>query len=165
MSAQDWQDVDLDVAESVSHFQKAAAISRREDFDQANMDGYVAQMAFMHAMQSAYTSLENGMKRVLLILGETPPVGDQSHADLVRRCVTDIGARPAIFSRDVASDVEKTRRFRHVAVHGYGRFDPKDAGDSAAAASRLATRLPGEIASFKARIDPPATPAPNPHRP
>jgi hypothetical protein len=53
-------------------------------------------MALMHALQSAHTSLESGLLRVLEMLGEERPVGEDWHAALIRRIAAIFrgGVRP-----------------------------------------------------------------------
>ena len=56
----------------------------------------------MHSLQSAYTSPEAGLLRILEMLGEERPVGENWHADLVRRVAAELpNKRPAILSRQL----------------------------------------------------------------
>lgn len=153
-----WIEVEDDLASACFHFRNAARLSDAGGFEEDDLAGYRAQMALLHAMQSAHTSLEAGLKRILEILGEEAPAGSQSHLDLVRRVSRAIDTpghvRPAILTLDVARDVDESRRFRHRATHGYDNFDPTLAGPSIEAARRLASSLQPCIAAFKSRIDP-----------
>lgn len=120
-------------------------------------------MALLHAMQSAHTSLEAALNRILEILGEEPPVGGNSHADLVRRVSRAVDRpghlRPAILTPEISQDVDESRRFRHRAMHDYDNFEPMLAGPSIEAARRLASGLKPCIAAFRDRIDPPKSPS------
>lgn len=111
-------------------------------------------------MQSAHTSLEVALKRILDILGEEPPAGGQSHIDLIKRVSRAVTApghvRPAILTPDIAGDVDESRRFRHRATHDYDNFDPERALPSLEAARRLALSLKPCIQAFKNEIDPPS---------
>lgn len=111
----------------------------------------------MHAMQMAHTSAEVALEKVLNILGETPPSGDNWHADLpdrAGRVVTGEFARPAILPPDVLADLHETRRFRHVATRSYDQFDPSRAAPSFAAAKRLVIAFPPAIQRFRESVDP-----------
>ncbi len=160
MSDTRWIEVDDDISAACGHYGKAAALFDRGGFEDETLDGYRAKMALMHSMQSAHTSLEAAFKRILEILGEEAPGGEQSHRDLVKRVARPVTipghARPAILPADVARDVDESRRFRHRATHDYDNFEPMLAGPSIEAARRLATDLPAAIAAFRDAIDPPA---------
>ena len=155
-----WIEVDDDVDSACRHFGNAAKLYDQGGFDAADLQGYKARMALLHAMQSGHASLEAALKRILEILGEEPPAGDQSHADLVRRAARVIStpglSRPAILSGDVARDADETRRFRHRATHDYDNFEPTLAAPSIEAARRLASSLKPRIVAFRDAIDPPA---------
>ena len=109
-------------------------------------------MALQHAMQSAHTSLEGALLRILEILGE------RWHADLVRRVARPLDiagrVRPAVLTAEVARDIDETRRVRHRAAHNYDDFRPDQAIPAIEAARRLATSLQPCVALFKAGIDP-----------
>ncbi|MBO0904406.1 hypothetical protein [Jiella sonneratiae] len=117
-------------------------------------------MALMHAMQSAHTSVEAALGRILEMLGEEAPAGDRSHADLVRRVARPVASpgrgRPAILSAELAADLDESRRFRHRASHDYDNFDPSRALPAMAAARRLSATLAGAIATFREIVDPPS---------
>lgn len=154
-----WIEVEDDLDSACRHFGNAAWLADDGGFDEDGIAGYRARMALLHAMQSAHTSLEAALRRILDILSEEPPAGGNSHADLVKRVSRAIPtpghSRPAILPPDVARDVDESRRFRHRATHDYDNFDPTLAGPSIEAARRLAASLKPCIAAFKDRIDPP----------
>lgn len=154
-----WIEVDDDIASACRHFQNAASLYDEGGFDAPGLAGYRANMALLHAMQSAHRSLESALTRILEILGEESPVGDKSHADLLKRAARAVSApgrtRPPILSEEIARYADETRRFRHRATHDYDNFQPALAAPSIEAARRLARGLEACISAFKNRIDPP----------
>jgi hypothetical protein len=91
------------------------------------------------------------------MLGEERPVGDNWHADLIKRVAASLpGRRPAILSVRLAHAADETRRFRHRAMHTYNDFQASEAAPTIEAAELLATNLAAEIRTFKEIIDPPA---------
>jgi hypothetical protein len=153
-----WIEVDDDLDSACRHFGNAARLYDEGGFEADELAGYRARMALLHAMQSAHASLESALKRVLEILGEEAPTGEQSHADLVRRVSRAVETpghvRPALLSPEVALDVDESRRFRHRATHDYDNFDPTLAVPSVEAARRLAVTLKPCVAAFRNTIDP-----------
>jgi uncharacterized protein YbaA (DUF1428 family) len=117
-------------------------------------DRYILEMAFMHAMQAAHTSLENGLLRILEIWGEEAPSGRQRHADLIRRVGRSVGNRPVILEGRIAAAADETRQFRNVAARSYENFDQAKAAPAVAAAGLLVTELQPAIARFRQAIDP-----------
>lgn len=160
MSDARWIEVEDDLDSACRHFENATKIYEEGGFDSPGLPGYKTRMALLHAMQSAHTSLEAALRRILAILGEEPPAGEQAPADLVKRVAKIITVpgheRPAILPPDVARDVDQTRRFRHRATHDYDNFDPGLAVPSLEAAGRLVKSLKPTIATFKQIIDPPS---------
>jgi hypothetical protein len=113
-------------------------------------------MALMHALQSGHTSLEGGLLRILEMLHEERPVGEDWHMALIRRVATVLpDRRPAILSPELAEAADETRRFRHRAVHNYDSFRVTEIAQTIRAAETLATRLATEIRAFRDLIDPP----------
>jgi uncharacterized protein YutE (UPF0331/DUF86 family) len=152
-----WLDVDADVASATRHFRNSVALYRAGGFTSDGLEGYRAQMAFMHAMQSAYNSAEAALMRILRLLDEEIPQGEDWHYKLIERLASDVSgdhARPALLPKDVAVDLHETRSFRHRVTHSYGDFDVSRAGPSVAAAGRLAGSFAKAIASFKEIVDP-----------
>lgn len=160
-----WTEVDDDLDAACRHFGSAADLFDEGGFDLDGLAGYKQDMALQHAMQSAHTSLESALVRILEILDEERPTGARWHADLVRRAGRPLASpgrsRPPILTPDVTGDVEETRRFRHRATHNYDDFDPTRAVPSIEAARRLATALKPCIAAFRTAIDPAPTPRPD----
>lgn len=154
MSDGRWFDIDADVRAAVEHFQRSVELYRRGGFDAPDLEGYKAQMALMHSLQSGDTSLEGALLRILEMLGEERPIGDNWHADLIRRVAAPMPTRPAIPSESTAIAADETRRFRHIATHNYDNFRVEATAPTIEAAERLAGGLPAEILAFKRIIDP-----------
>jgi hypothetical protein len=152
-----WFDVDADIRAAVEDFRRSVELDRQGGFDSPGLDGYKAEMALMHSLQSGHTSLEGALPRILKMMGEELPVGETWHADLIRRAAAPMpGSRPAILSQALAQAADETRPFRHIATHNYDNFRYEAAGPTIRAAALLAERLIEEVAAFKADIDPPA---------
>ena len=152
-----WFEVDLDIRAAVDHFEKSIVLHREGGFDDPGIDGYRAEMALMHALQSAHTSLELGLLRILEILGEERPVGENSRADLIRRvAATFPGRRPP----DLAIKPRR-RRERDLPIPTSGHAQLRQLRSAAKLPndrSRQGARggLAAEILEFKTTIDPPA---------
>ncbi len=157
MSDARWLDVEDDVAGAGEHFRNAAALYADGGFDEPGLAGYRNGMALMHALQSGRTSAENALRRVLLILGEEPPSGEDWHQKLIERLSRPIGGRrPALLSPAVGADLDETRRVRNRATRSYSSFDPAKAGPSIEAAKRLASSLAADVDLFRQAVDPDA---------
>ncbi|MCX8254173.1 hypothetical protein RHAL1_00557 [Beijerinckiaceae bacterium RH AL1] len=157
MSDARWVDIDEDVAAASRHFASAVALHAAGGFDEDGLAGYRNGMALMHALQSAHTSAEMALTRLLAMMGEERPIGEDWHQKLISRAAKAIegqGSRPAILSPEVADDLDETRRFRNRATRSYGAFDVSRIGPTIEAAGRLAASLALDFASFKASIDP-----------
>jgi hypothetical protein len=152
-----WIDIADDIRWAVHHFAMAVRLFEIGGMDGEEIEAYRNRMAFMQAMQSAYTSLEGGLERILDILGEAKPTGPDYHAALVRRISRPVpGERPAILDEEVASALDEARRFRHVARKNYNSFRVREAGSAVEAARLLADRIEPAVEAFKRVIDPPA---------
>ena len=157
MSDARWIDVRDDIVDAARHFENAQAIYSDGRFGDEGLAAYRDAMALMHALQAGHTSAEAALLRILRILGEEAPTGDDWHKKLVERLAKGNGAahaRPAVLSPDVAVDLDETRRFRNRATRNYGHFNATRVGPSLAAAKRLATTLLADVERFKAIIDP-----------
>jgi hypothetical protein len=156
MSDARWFEVNSDIAAAVRHFGQSVELYRKGGFDAPGLDGYQAEMALMHALQSAHTSLEGGLLRILEMLGEERPTGENWHADLITRAAAALpGSRPAVIGAAIAAAATETRRFRHRASHNYDSFRVDEASRTIEAAAALANGLQAEILAFKNIIDPP----------
>ncbi len=89
---------------------------------------------------------------------EEVPSGRDWHADLIKRVSHGIAGRPAILPPDLARAAGETRRFRHVAMKGYGSFEVELSRPSVLAASFVAQNIGPAISSFRAAIDPATKP-------
>lgn len=155
MSDARWFEVEAHIGAAVRHFLQSVELYRKGGFEASGLDGYRAEMALMHAVQSAHTSLEGGLLRILEMLGEERPTGTNRHADLIRRVASALsGKRPAILNAHLAAAADETRRFRHRAVHNYDTFQVGEATRTIEAAEILANQLPSAILAFRQTIDP-----------
>ena len=156
MSDARWFEVDADMEAAIRHFRQSVELFRMGGLDAAGIDGYRAEMALMHALQSAHTSLEGGLVRILEMLGEEKPVGDNWRTDLIKRIASPLpGRRPAILRERLAKAADETRQFRHRAVHNYDSFQLLEVTRTIDAAKVLANDLAAEIRAFRNIIDPP----------
>jgi hypothetical protein len=152
-----WADVEGEPAAAARHFAGAVQLYERGGFAGSDLDAYAAQMAFMHAAQSGRTSLESALVRILEILGEERPTGDDWRRDLIRRACRPMpppNSRPPVLSERVCAAADETRRFRHRAAWNYDTFVATEAAPTVAAARVIAALLLGEIAAFRDAIDP-----------
>jgi hypothetical protein len=146
MSDGRWFEIDADIETAVRHFRQSVALYREGGFDSPGLEGYRATMALMHALQSRHTSLESALVRILDMLGEERPFGDNWHADLIKRVAASLaGKRPAILSAPLARAADETRRFRHRATHTYDDFQSVEAAPAIEAAEVLAEQLADQI--------------------
>jgi hypothetical protein len=149
-----WFEIEADIRASVGHFGHAGAIYRTRAAEEAELDAYKTQMAFMHAMQAGHTSFEKALLRILDMLGEERPLGEQWHADLIRRVAGAMPNRPAILPAALLPAAHETRKFRHRVTHAYDDFDWGRATRAAEAAEILATELHGLVTAFRMALDP-----------
>jgi len=157
MSDGRWIDVDADLDNAVGHFGNAVEIYARGGLEEPGLEGYQRSAAFQFAVQSGYTSAEAAMTRILAILGEEVPTGENYHRDLVVRLSTvrtDEYARPALFEPDLSRDLIEVMRARHRARHSYDDFEAAKADPTVAAIKRLLVNLPAAVAKFRNTIDP-----------
>src|SRR6185369_7566871 len=97
MSDDRWIEVRNDFQSAQKHFETAQKLYLRGSGTDDEDQEQVFALAFMHAMQAGYTSLESGMVRIMTMVHEDVPQGEQSHADVVRRMSLAIdGKRPAL---------------------------------------------------------------------
>jgi hypothetical protein len=149
-----WFEIEADIAAAVRHFGRAAAIVATRPQEEESLASYKTEMAFMHAMQAGHTSFEKALLRILDMLAEDRPVGDQWHADLIARVAAAMPHRPAILPGDVVGAAHETRKFRHRVVHAYDDFDWLRARGAITAAAQLSELLPETMRAFRQAIDP-----------
>jgi hypothetical protein len=156
MSDARWMEVEVDVESALLHFGMALRIFDAGGFDAPDPEGYARGAAFMHAMQSAHTSAEQALIRVLDMLEEEKPTGEQWHKDVISRLSRPLAgklARPALLPGDSAKDIDETRRFRKLAVRSYDTFEAARAMPAVAAARRLMVSLGPAFSAFKRAVD------------
>lgn len=155
MMAALWSDVEEDLASSLRHFAQAVRIFRDCRFDGDPSEDYILVSAFMHAMQSGYSSFEASLKRIFSILDEPLPVGSDWHGVLLRRARRPLEtSRPEILSGALYEAADELRRFRHVAMHLYERLDREKASKAAEAAGAFLAEVGPAMSRFRAIIDP-----------
>jgi hypothetical protein len=95
MSDARWSDIEAMVASAARHFSGAVAIYQKLT---ATEDRYLAEMAFLHAMQSGQTSLESVLLRILELFAEEAPHGrtpacgsDRARRAATQRSTADFG--------------------------------------------------------------------------
>ena len=161
MSDARWADVFREAGTAVVHFARAVQLYNAGGFEGDTIDFHRAQMALMHSLQSAHTSLEGTLERILAILGEEPPHGERWHDDLIRRVSEALNVtgkeRSAILTGDIATAADESRRFRHRTMHNYDTFEAFKAEPAIAAARIIAASLRSAIEEFKAVVDPEPT--------
>jgi hypothetical protein len=152
-----WSDIEADTAAAVDHFSRAIQIYQGPGLHDDSMDGYTRRMGFMHAMLAGHTSLEKALLRVLQLQGGR---GTQ-RAPMARRSDSARGSdhtdiRPAILPAKLVRAIDRTRKFRHVAVRAYVTVDPDDADPAVRAAEKVAVGFAAAIAAYRQAVDPPA---------
>jgi len=156
MSDARWIEVTREAALAAEYLGNSVELYGR-DFNGQSIDAFAARMAFMHAVQSGYTSLESALARIFEMLDEPRPSGDHWHRQLVARAclpVSGENARPAILSPEMCEMVDEARRFRNLATRAYDTFSKDKAAKTVAAARFISEHLAAEIAEFKRVIDP-----------
>jgi hypothetical protein len=152
-----WALVFEDARDAVLHLTNAVRLYEEGGFSGNSLNAYRSRMAFMHAVQAGHTSLEAALLRILDILDEENPTGDQWHRDLISHAGRELGgenARPAILPADLARHADETRRFRNLATRSYGSFDPEKAIFTVTAARQLAEGLIPALTAFCVAVDP-----------
>jgi hypothetical protein len=65
LSDERWFEVDADIESAIRHFRRSLELHEAGGFDDPGLDGYRAEMALMHAVQSGHSSLESALIRIL----------------------------------------------------------------------------------------------------
>lgn len=155
MMAELWDDIDRDMASAMRHLANGVSLFRAKGFGGETPPEEADEMAFMHMMQSGYTSFEAGLKRILLLIGEEQPQGPQSHADLLHRFRSaGAGDRPVLLDESLFRAATELRKFRHVAIHTYDYLDHDRAALLVRDADAFMARIGPALARFRAAIDP-----------
>jgi hypothetical protein len=147
-----WIEIDRDAASAITHLSRAVQIADDPAFRADDLAGYIVQMAFVHAMQSGHTSLENALTRIVRLLGEELPSGESWHADPIQRVAVTLPDRPAILPPELAKAADETHQFRNRAVRTYDDFTPDRASPAIQAAATLAAGLIVALTAFRQAI-------------
>ena len=151
-----WNDIERDLASPRRHF--TLAIDTFDDLRavQPDRDHDVKTMGFLHAMQSGYTSLEAGRKRLLALLDEPLPVGSNWHKALLCRLEEPApGSRPAlVVEPGLRPALRGLLAFRHIAAHAYDEFDQDRAALAVQNARVFLAAVDPAMARFRTTVDP-----------
>jgi len=152
-----WKPIIHDVESAERHFEQAARLFEKLiAVSPHHADTYETEMAFQHAMQSGYTSIESAIKKIFVVANEELPIGSSSHAELLKDAFEDYGERPAIFyGREMFEILTLLKNFRHVAAHSYDDFSLNLARPSASAAAAVRGKLRSQAREFIEKFDGP----------
>jgi hypothetical protein len=155
MSDARWFDIEADVEAAIVHFTQARALFEAGGFTGDDLTAYRSQMALMHSMQCAYSSLEMAFERIMELVAEQKPTGVDYHAALVRRLSHPLPSkRPALLHGALVDAVDEVRRFRHVVRHAYQGFDVVRAAPAVMSGMVVTERIRQALQDFKRAIDP-----------
>lgn len=115
----------------------------------ARNPGERIEKMFSKFLQDGYAELETALRKILALAGEREPAGPEFHRDLILMLARGSERRPP-FAAGLLEDIDELRRFRHVSLHAYRRFDWNRAAPAIAAARRLASLLREEARRFLA---------------
>jgi hypothetical protein len=156
MMAARWADIERNLANSRRHFAMAVEAFVEVRTASSDKERYLRRAAFMHAMMAGYTSFESAMKDLTGLLEEPLPAGHDWHKALIDRLAAPVaGQRPAVLDDErLVIAIDALRGFRHVAAHGYDRFDDDRAAVAAAKAEIFIAGIGPALAGFRVAIDP-----------
>jgi hypothetical protein len=98
-----------------------------------------------------YLGAENLMLRVCKSLVEKIPSGQNWHKELLNQLLSETEARPPLFTRKTARQLDEFRRFRHVTHHVYSfNYDWKQIEKLLILAGPLLVDLIKDVEAFKA---------------
>ena len=149
-----WEDVEDDVAHATLHFSRSLGLAEGP-FEGDGLEAYRNRMALLHSLQSGHNAAEAALRRVLHVLREDAPAGEDWPRTLIDRLARPMRgdhARPALLDAATAADLHETRAFRHRAL-GDVAFDPRVAVPALGAARRLASNLPAQFLAFRQALD------------
>lgn len=150
-----WIGIQKDIIDSVIHFKMSQEIFSENKFDAEGLEGYRAKMAFMHSMQIGYARIEDGIKRILMVLGEEVANGVDYRKDLLKRASTPMeNVRPAIISEHTYELSLELLQFSRIAEFDYDEFDRIKCGNSIEAAAKISKILVEEINLFEKHFNP-----------
>jgi hypothetical protein len=119
---------------------------------ETTLENNLRTQAFMHAMQSGYTEIENGFKRILILFDEPIPEGANWHRTLLERILSGFQERPSFGDDRLENALEELCRFRHLAMHGYARMNLEFSTGTVNAAHYVIKFLPLALDEFFALI-------------
>lgn len=152
MTQELWEEVEGDVAAAVHHYQMATALHEKGGFDDPGLSGYLANMALMHAMQSAHISLESALLKILSIIQEERPDGDTWETDLIKRASRSLPSCPHILLADLYDAACISLECKKTAQYEYESFFGDEWATEMQAARKLADELPAAVSAFKSAI-------------
>lgn len=147
-----WEDVEGDIAAAVHHYKMATALHARGGFDDPGLSGYLANMALMHAMQSAHMSLESALLKILNIIEEERPDGDTWETDLIKRASRSLPSRPHTLPADLSDAARTSLECKKIAQYEYDSFSGDEWAPGMLAARKLADELTAAVSAFKNSI-------------
>lgn len=155
MSDARWRDVQRNLTSAERNIAFAITVFEADELRSGTYAAERSRQAFMHALQTGYTSIETAFRRTLAILGEAEPTGPDWHRSLLERIAEPIpGSRPALVGLDLYAALNELLRFRHVAMHAYDSFEPERAASAVSAARSVFPALSDQIGEFRRTIDP-----------
>ncbi|WP_103333186.1 hypothetical protein [Pseudotabrizicola formosa] len=152
-----WILIKQDFASAAYHLKLACELYASPEFAAASTSDDIQTkaylMAFLHAMQSGYTSLENGLLRLLIVFDEARPTGGFWQKDLLSRVKIQVGCRPPIFDETSHKHADELRRFRNLVMTGYSHLDLKHAVAAVTSASYMSQNLDELLFKFINFVD------------
>lgn len=152
MTEELWEEVEGDVAVAVHHYQMATALLEKDGLNDPGLSGYLANMALMHAMQSAHISLESALLKILSIIQEERPDGDTWDTDLIKRASRSLPSRPHILPADLYDAACISLECKKTAQYEYDSFSGDEWTTEMQAARKLAGELAVAVFAFKSAI-------------
>lgn len=106
-------------------------------------------------LHQVYTAVETAFERVCRTLEGSLPTGRDSHHALLQNMTFDLpGVRPAVLTRETASELQHLLRFRHFVRHAYAiAWDPERITEILATTRRFWPALDAEVRAFLAFLD------------
>ena len=142
-------DAQRDINECVSRLNKGLDIVGSDKFH----DEEIKYGSLMHFFQTGYSSIESALMRLLIISGESLPIGDNKQRKVLTRAVSDYSdIRPAIISNKMEISLDILRVFRHSAIHNYESFVPESSELAQRSAKYVASNVQNEFQIFLQRM-------------
>jgi hypothetical protein len=107
-------------------------------------------LALAFEIERWYSAAEATLERVVRTIDGDVPAGPTWHAELLRAASVAIeDLRPAIVSKDAATELRELLKFRHFARHGYDREpEPSRMAEQAARVERVQKTIEAELDAF-----------------